>query len=165
MAERWSEALQTLRVVLSLYSQALARSGMAGSLQDTFRSLSFALGKYSSAVEKRYREDVAIMGVAQGSSSSSSTSYPVAAPRDVSSSSSSTSDEVDSISSSSGSDGVVDYDDSSDYVAAAAAASIGGGELFLAGQLTAPSAEALKFAVSALELIGTHDNMFVLVRL
>jgi len=157
MADRWSEALQTLRVVLTLYAQALSRSGMVGSLQDTFRSLSFALGKYSSSVEKRHREDVAIMGgtaaammgVVQG------TSYPGAAPSDTSSPPS----EVDS--SSSGSDEVVDYGDSSDYVAAAASI---GGELLLAGQLTAPSADSLKFAVSALELIGTHDNIFIMVR-
>lgn len=156
MADRWSEALQTLRVVLNLYSQALSRSGMVGSLQDTFRSLSFALGKYSSSVEKRHREDVAIMGgtaaammgVVQG------TSYPGAATSDTSSPPS----EVDS---SSSSDEVVDYGDSSDYVAAAASI---GGELLLAGQLTAPSADSLKFAVSALELIGTHDNIFIMVR-
>lgn len=153
MADRWSEALQTLRVVLNLYSQALSRSGMVGSLQDTFRSLSFALGKYSSAVEKRHREDVAIMGssaaammgVVQG------TPYPGAAPSDPSSPPS----EVDS------SDEVVDFGDSSDYVAAAASI---GGELLLAGQLIAPSADSLKFAVSALELIGTHDNIFIMVR-
>lgn len=153
MADRWSEALETLRVVLSLYSQALSRSGMVGSLQDTFRALSFALGKYSSAVEKRYREDVAIMG-------DSSASMGVALGSSSDASSSSIGDEVDSSSSSSSSDEVVDYM----AAAASSSSSIGGGELFLAGQLIAPSAESLRFAVSALELIGTHDNIFVMVR-
>ena len=155
MAGRWSEALETLRVVLSLYSQALSRSGMVGSLQDTFRALSFALGKYSSAVEKRYREDVAIMG-----DSSASMGVALGSSSDASSSSSSIGDEVDSSSSSSSSDEVVNYM----AAAASSSTSIGGGELFLAGQLAAPSAESLRFAVSALELIGTHDNIFVLVR-
>ena len=152
MADRWSEALQTLRVVLTLYAQALSRSGMVGSLQDTFRSLSFALGKYSSSVEKRHREDVAIMGgtAAAMMGAVQGTSY-------ATSDTSSPSSEVDS----SSSDEVVDYGDSSDYVAAAASI---GGELLLAGQLTAPSADSLKFAVSALELIGTHDNIFIMVR-
>lgn len=143
-------------MVLSLYSQALSRSGMVGSLQDTFRALSFALGKYSSAVEKRYREDVAIMG-----DSSASMGVALGSSSDASSSSSSSiGDEVDS-SSSSSSDEVVDY---MAAATAASSSSIGGGELFLAGQLTAPSAESLRFAVSALELIGTHDNIFVMVR-
>ena len=152
MADRWSEALQTLRVVLTLYAQALSRSGMVGSLQDTFRSLSFALGKYSSSVEKRHREDVAIMGGTAAAMMGAVQGTPYA-PSDTSSPSS----EVDS----SSSDEVVDYGDSSDYVAAAASI---GGELLLAGQLTAPSADSLKFAVSALELIGTHDNIFIMVR-
>ena len=142
-------------MVLSLYSQALSRSGMVGSLQDTFRALSFALGKYSSAVEKRYREDVAIMG-----DSSASMGVALGSSSDASSSSSSSiGDEVDSSSSSSSSSEEV-----VDYMAAAASSSIGGGELFLAGQLAAPSAESLRFAVSALELIGTHDNIFVMGR-
>jgi len=138
-ADRWTEALQTLQVVLNLYSQALSRSGMVGSLQDTFRSLSFALKKYSSAVEKRHKEDVAIMG-AGAIAGSPPKPYPGSPPSDMS-----TNDSNDEVV------------DNTDFVAATI-----GGELFLEGQLTSPSAESLKFAVSALELIGTCDNIFIM---
>ncbi|KAJ1437643.1 hypothetical protein B484DRAFT_416505 [Ochromonadaceae sp. CCMP2298] len=60
MDHQWAAATDTLSSILRRYSATLTRIGMDGSMAGTFSALSFALGKYSSAVSRRYREDSAM---------------------------------------------------------------------------------------------------------
>eukprot|EP01037_Dinobryon_pediforme_P026156 gene26156-28577_t len=172
LSEKWGPALDTLRTILDQYSSVLSRSGVEGGMQNSVSSLSFALGIYSTQVTRMYREDYGYQQ-RSGAEDANEVTFDlnVTAAGEAEVEADSEADEIDS---------ALDYGEmrvdlpspvpgpgsflteerleQADAIAKRGSSKI---PLFLEKSQTKPSIDALRFLVSAVQLISSYDNIIL----